>query len=54
MGGAPMQSVKNTLQLFLRSLPSQCHFNIIAFSTGYNELFAEVKPLACVRELSTK
>jgi hypothetical protein len=31
MAGSRLEQVKNALQLFLRSLPSSCRFNILGF-----------------------
>lgn len=37
-----MRNVKATLEIFLRSLPTNCHFNIIAFESTYKSLFQRV------------
>jgi uncharacterized protein with von Willebrand factor type A (vWA) domain len=39
MAGSKMASVKNTLQIFLRSLPEGTMFNIIGFGTNFSKLF---------------
>eukprot|EP01117_Protostelium_nocturnum_P005087 TRINITY_DN1840_c0_g1_i1.p1 TRINITY_DN1840_c0_g1~~TRINITY_DN1840_c0_g1_i1.p1 ORF type:complete len:821 (-),score=233.18 TRINITY_DN1840_c0_g1_i1:83-2461(-) len=42
MRGAPMDAVKQTLHIFLRSLPESCYFNIVDFGTSHKSLF--IKP----------
>lgn len=41
MAGRGINEAKNTLQLFLRSLPMNCTFNVIGFGTHTEELFSE-------------
>lgn len=41
MAGAPMRSVKDTLQIFLKSIPMGCWFNIIGFGSRFRKLFPE-------------
>jgi uncharacterized protein YegL len=43
MSGARINSVKETLQIFLRSLPEGTLFNIISFGTNFTKLFPESK-----------
>ncbi|MES1917388.1 MAG: hypothetical protein MHM6MM_009119 [Cercozoa sp. M6MM] len=45
MYGDAMSSVKETLQVFLRSLPSNARFNIIAFDSSYSSCFSKSQPL---------
>eukprot|EP00930_Biecheleria_cincta_P075334 TRINITY_DN6249_c0_g1_i1.p1 TRINITY_DN6249_c0_g1~~TRINITY_DN6249_c0_g1_i1.p1 ORF type:complete len:963 (-),score=197.04 TRINITY_DN6249_c0_g1_i1:30-2864(-) len=39
MSGGCMQRAKEALQLFLRSLPMGCRFNVIGFGSNYESLF---------------
>lgn len=41
MSGGYMRSAKETLKLFLKSIPSDCHFNIIGFGSRYEVVFPE-------------
>eukprot|EP00121_Abeoforma_whisleri_P016571 Awhi_evm1s15201 len=40
MAGKQMENAKAALQLFLRSLPMDCYFNIIGFGSRYTQLFS--------------
>src|SRR5687767_13575445 len=40
MAGSKMRQVSDTLQLFLRALPSDCRFNIVGFGSTHETLFA--------------
>ena len=39
MGGAPMKSAVAATQLFLKSLPMGCKFNIVSFGTSHQSMF---------------
>ena len=39
MGGSRMDSAKETLLLFLKSLPDGCYFNVVGFGSSYKTLF---------------
>jgi hypothetical protein len=41
MAGSAMENTKNTLQIFLRSLPELCRFNIFQFNSTFTQLFAD-------------
>ena len=41
MAGSSITAVRDTLQLFLRSLPVLCKFNLISFGSSYKTLFPE-------------
>ncbi|KAL3888728.1 hypothetical protein ACJMK2_001091 [Sinanodonta woodiana] len=41
MGGEKMWSAKETLLLFLKSLPVNCYFNVIGFGSNFESLFPE-------------
>ncbi|KAL3888742.1 hypothetical protein ACJMK2_001102 [Sinanodonta woodiana] len=41
MGGEKIQSAKETLLLFLKSLPVNCYFNVIGFGSNFESLFQE-------------
>ncbi|ELR24909.1 von Willebrand factor type A domain containing protein [Acanthamoeba castellanii str. Neff] len=41
MAGSSMNDAKNALQLFLRSLPEGCKFNIVGFGSKYEFLFRQ-------------
>lgn len=43
MGGARINSAANALQLFLRSLPENCYFNIVGFGSRFVCLFQDSK-----------
>lgn len=40
MHGSQMEQARETLQLFLRSLPVSCRFNIVGFGSTYSALFS--------------
>lgn len=42
--GSPMAQCKSALQLFLRSLPEKCTFNIVGFGSQFNKMFDESQP----------
>ena len=44
MGGRPIQMARKTLQLFLRSLPMDCTFNIVGFGCSFEPLFPQAVP----------
>jgi len=44
MSGPKIQQAKNSLQLFLRSLPQSCLFNIVSFGSNFRSLFPESAP----------
>ena len=39
MCGNRIQSAKEALFLFLKSLPADCYFNVISFGSSYSSLF---------------
>jgi len=39
MRGTRIETAKEALQIFLRSLPTGCHFNIVSFGTSFEQLF---------------
>lgn len=41
MAGSSMQSVKDTLHIFLRSIPVGCFFNIVGFGSTWRSLFPD-------------
>ena len=41
---SPIQSVRDTMILFLKSLPAGCHFNIIGFGSTFTSLFHSSVP----------
>ncbi|KAH3764516.1 Vault protein inter-alpha-trypsin domain [Pelomyxa schiedti] len=41
MAGSRINQVKNAMQLFLRSIPSTCLFNIIGFGSRFEKLFPQ-------------
>ncbi|KAL3888733.1 hypothetical protein ACJMK2_001093 [Sinanodonta woodiana] len=41
MGGVKIRSAKETLLLFLKSLPVNCYFNVIGFGSRFESLFQE-------------
>ena len=45
MAGPYINAAKSALQLFLRSLPVDCYFNIIGFGSSFVRLFRESKKL---------
>ena len=44
MGGSFINSARETLALFLKSIPPGCSFNIIGFGSSYQSLFPESVP----------
>mmetsp|Transcript_258 Transcript_258/g.493 ORF Transcript_258/g.493 Transcript_258/m.493 type:complete len:789 (+) Transcript_258:558-2924(+) len=44
MAGQRMAQTQATLQVFLNSLPTNCVFNVVAFSSRYRSLFPKSKP----------
>ena len=44
MSGSYIKEAADTLMLFLKSLPEECHFNIIGFGSTYKKLFKESVP----------
>mmetsp|Transcript_15291 Transcript_15291/g.24412 ORF Transcript_15291/g.24412 Transcript_15291/m.24412 type:complete len:599 (+) Transcript_15291:1080-2876(+) len=44
MAGQRIKNTKETLQIFLNSLPTNCLFNVVAFSHRHDMLFASAKP----------
>ena len=44
MGGAYIKSARETLTLFLKSIPPGCHFNIVGFGSRYQSLFPKSVP----------
>ena len=44
MSGTHMKSAKDTLILFLKSIPPGCYFNIIGFGSRYEHLFPKSVP----------
>jgi hypothetical protein len=44
MQGAYIQAAKETLMLFLKSIPDGCHFNIVGFGSSYKFLFKTSVP----------
>lgn len=41
MSGKPIESVKETMQIFLRSLPFNTRFNIVGFGSNHVKLFPD-------------
>jgi hypothetical protein len=41
MGGDRIQSAREALLLFLKSLPISCYFNIVSFGSQFQALFPE-------------
>ena len=41
MSGGKMQRAKNSLLLFLKSLPTDCFFNVIGFGTKFQQMYPE-------------
>eukprot|EP00118_Oscarella_pearsei_P020095 m.216421 g.216421 ORF g.216421 m.216421 type:complete len:236 (+) comp39869_c0_seq3:3447-4154(+) len=41
MGGTYIEAAKETLMLFLKSIPDDCHFNVIGFGSTFEKLFPE-------------
>src|SRR5437764_17795 len=39
MEGEPIKKAGQTLELFLRSLPEDCYFNVVSFGSRYDSLF---------------
>merc|ERR1719375_2771603 len=46
MGGAPIRRAAEALELFLRSLPADCSFNVVGFGSHFQPLFAEPRAYA--------
>eukprot|EP01083_Nonionella_stella_P094059 263808_1 len=44
MGGGAIQNVKKALQIFLRSLPIECRFNMIKFSSSWSSMADDSVP----------
>ena len=44
MEGQPIAQAVNCLQLFLRSLPSSCLFNIVGFGSNFYKIFPMSAP----------
>ncbi|XP_070560667.1 von Willebrand factor A domain-containing protein 5B1-like [Ptychodera flava] len=44
MSGANIANARETLMLFLKSLPVSCQFNIIGFGSGFKPLFESSRP----------
>eukprot|EP00118_Oscarella_pearsei_P020097 m.216437 g.216437 ORF g.216437 m.216437 type:complete len:819 (+) comp39869_c0_seq7:2839-5295(+) len=44
MGGAYITAAKETLMLFLKSIPDDCYFNIIGFGSSFQKLFPQSVP----------
>ncbi|XP_078664712.1 uncharacterized protein LOC144907477 isoform X2 [Branchiostoma floridae x Branchiostoma belcheri] len=44
MRGSPLEAAKKVALLCLSHLPKECSFNVVAFGTGYEELFAVSQP----------
>ncbi|KAH3731904.1 von Willebrand factor type A domain [Pelomyxa schiedti] len=44
MSGTRINQVKNAMQLFLRSIPNTCTFNIVGFGSRFEKLFGESIP----------
>ncbi|XP_066269374.1 protein mono-ADP-ribosyltransferase PARP4-like [Branchiostoma lanceolatum] len=44
MRGSPLEAAKKVALLCLNHLPKECSFNVVAFGTGYEELFAVSQP----------
>ena len=44
MGGVFIESAKETLVLFLKSIPPGCYFNIVGFGSSYEHLFPNSVP----------
>src|SRR6185312_11873217 len=44
MSGGPIMKARQTLELILRSLPSNCFFNVISFGSSHSALFEKSVP----------
>src|SRR6185312_13114734 len=44
MSGGPIMKARQTLELILRSLPSNCFFNVISFGSSHSALFGKSVP----------
>ena len=44
MSGNRMDNANEALFLFLKSLPTDCYFNIVSFGSNYSSLFKYVLP----------
>ncbi|CAI2181767.1 10586_t:CDS:2 [Funneliformis geosporum] len=44
MNGSPIQKASSALELFLRSLPEDCYFNIVSFGDRFDPLFKQSEP----------
>lgn len=53
MDGEPIQQVKETLQIFLRSLPEGTYFNIIGFGSSFMTLFPKESAIYNEKSLDT-
>tara|TARA_R110002050_G_C8706047_1_gene495212 strand:- start:204 stop:692 length:489 start_codon:yes stop_codon:yes gene_type:complete len=43
MGGSRIQHARDAMQLFMRSLPEDCFFNIVGFGSRFEKLFPDSK-----------
>jgi uncharacterized protein YegL len=44
MGGSNIQTAKEAVELFIKSLPEKSLFNIVSFGSGFDKLFDESQP----------
>jgi uncharacterized protein with von Willebrand factor type A (vWA) domain len=45
MSGSRIKMARDALVFFLKSLPSQCFFNIVSFGSKYKSMFNQAQPV---------
>ncbi len=45
MSGSRIKMARDALVFFLKSLPSQCFFNIVSFGSHYRSMFDQSQPV---------